>query len=687
VIFAFFPPRHTLPLWLSVALLAAGCATQPQLPDPIEQAESSIAAGRYEEGLGALEALANSGSKDARTALLRDRSTVSERLVREAKSALDAERLNDAETLYNRLLAVDANNAQARIDLLRLQDLKKRNELLAKSEALLQSGDLDGAERKLKSVLLEDPANHKALELIRKITERQNKKSPLTQELGPEFKKTISLEFRDAPLKDIFDAIWHASGINFILDREVKSDVKASIFVRDVTIEEAIEGLLMTQQLAKKVVSAKTLFIYPKTPQKTAEYQDTTVRNFFLAYADVKQMQNLLKTILKIKDVYIDEKRNLLVVRDTQDTVDMAEKLIRAHDQPEPEVMLALDVVEITKSKLKDIGITFPTQVGLSVSNPITVQQLGRLSTSGISIGFGGVAAGGGANVLGTVNLTDTHSDANLLANPRIRVRNREKAKIHIGDRLPVVTTTSSSTSTFVGQTVNYLDVGIVLEVEPQVMLDNDVVVKLNLEVSTASQDKINTAFYDVGTRNTTTVLTIHDGETQVLAGLVQNNETNSGSRLPGLADLPLIGRMFTDDSREHDKSEIILAITPRVLSNLVRPSAELTEYSAGSDTDQHGAGFAPYVAPVIQPQPGRPNPLAGGIMSPVSPATPAPAPSTGNTFNQAPSANPVAAPPAPGAAPPTPAATPAPASPATGVIPMSDFATPPGVGSAQGAH
>ena len=638
---------------LVAALFATGCAS---VPDQVREAESSIAAGRYETGVNALETLARKNPRqvETRAALLRGKSMAAEQLTREARSALDAERLDDAEKSYNRLLAIDPNNTQAKTDLQLLRIRRDRNGLLAKAEELLRSGDLEGAERKLRSVLLENPTHRKALALMKQISQRQLKTAPLTPVLDPEFKKIISLEFRDANLKDVFDSIWHASGINFILDRDVRSDTKASIYVRDVTIEEAIDALLMTQQLAKKVVSAKTLFIYPKTPQKMSEYQDLIVRNFYLSYADAKQIQAMLKTVLKTKEAYIDEKRNLLIVRDNQENVDMAEKLIRAHDQAEPEVMLAIDVIEIKRSKLNELGITFPNTVALGVANPITVQALGRLTTSGINVSLNGPNSGTVPGVIGQINLTDTDGDTNMLANPRIRVRNREKAKIHIGDRLPVVTSNVSTTPGFSTETVNYLDVGLKLEVEPQVMLDDDVTIKINLEVSSASPSKVNPKYYDVGTRNTTTVLTIHDGETQVLAGLIRDDERQSSSRLPGLGDIPLLGRLFSNESHSKDKTEIILAITPHVLNNLVRPSADLVEYSSGTESGQHGA-------------------IGAGMPSPPNMPSPRPAP---------PASIPSSAPPGfPASGFPNPAPTPAPP-PTSGVIPMVDFSPPPGVGS-----
>lgn len=652
-----------------ISLLAAGCAGR----NAVRDAESVVAAGRYEEGLAMLESLSREGEREMeiREAMIRNRGLIAERIDREARIALDSERPDDAERLYKRLLAIDPSSSLAKTGMQRLESLRERAGRIAKAEELLRKGDLAGAERGVRAVLKEAPKNRKAVALLAQIGERQRKTLPLSPELGPEFKKQISLEFREVNLRAVFDAIWHASGVNFILDRDVRSDVKVSIFVSDVPVEEAIDSLLMTQQLARKVVSSKTLFIYPKTPQKISEYQDLVVRNFFLAHADPKQMLGLLKTILRIKDVFIDEKRNLVVIRDTQQQVDLADKLIRAQDQADPEVMLALDVIEIKRSKLSEIGLVFPNQITLGVATPISAQALRDLNSAGINIGFGGIS-GGNTGSVAQLNLQRSDGDANTLANPRIRVRNREKAKIHIGDRLPVVTTTSSAVSTFVGQTVNYLEVGLKLEVEPQVMLDDDVIIKLSLDVSSATQSKVNAGFYDIGTRNTSTVLTIRDGETQILAGLIRDDEIQSAVRFPGLGDLPVLGRLFSSEHREKNKTEIILAITPQIIRNLTRPEADLAEYPAGTESGRPAGGAAPGVQPrpPVQPprRPGTPIPGAPGAVPGAAVQPPAP----GVGVVTAPGAVPGQA--APGA--------PAPPAPTGGVIPLIDFEPPPGVGS-----
>lgn len=648
---------------LLATLLLAACASTPS---PLKDAESLVAAGQFEEGLRALEAMAKQSaqSHETRAALLRAQALASDRLIRSGRSAAEAGRFDDAEAAYRRLITLTPGHTLAQAEVERVGHMRQRERRVLAAEGLIRGGQLREAERGLKEVLAEDPQHRKAGALLKQIDERTQRRSAQIPALAPEFQKVISLEFRDVNLKSVFDALWHSSGINFVLDRDVRSDTKVTLFVREISVNEAIDAVLAMHQLARKSVNAKTLLIYPKTPQKIAEHQELTIRNFFLSHADPKVISAMLKTILKIRDVHIDEKRNLVVVRDSAEAVALAEKLIQAHDQAEPEVMLAIDVIEIKRSRLRDFGLSFPNQVALGIGNPITVQGLGNLNSSRINVGLGGLSAATGPGVLATLNIAHNDGNTNMLANPRIRVRNREKAKVHIGDRLPVVTTTSSAINSFVGQTVNYLDVGLKLEVEPQVMLDGEVAIKLNLEVSSATASKVNSGFFDVGTRNVTTMLTIRDGEMQVLAGLIRDDERGAISRLPGIGNVPLLGRLFSSERSEQDKTEIILAITPHVLQNLVRPSADLIEYTSGTESGR---------AAVASASPGAPG-QSSSSPSPSQGQAPGQTPGVSPPMGRPPVANP--------GAPLQPMPTPVlPGTPAPGGVPSIDFEPPPGVG------
>jgi general secretion pathway protein D len=262
----------------------------------------------------------------------------------------------------------------------------------------------------------------------------------------------------------------------------------------------------------------------------------------------------------------------------------VVEKLIAMQDLPEPEVTLAVEVLEVSNDRLTELGIRYPTQVSAGLfgvsgaPGQLTLNELKNHSADLVHLSLG--------DPLLVANLRAQDSGSNLLANPRIRVKNREKAKIHIGDRVPVITSTSTSTG-FVSESVNYLDVGLKLDVEPNIYLNNDVSINVGLEVSNIVSEitsKSGTLTYRVGTRNASTSLRLKDGETQILAGLISNEERNSMDKVPGLGDLPLLGRLFSNTKGTRNKTEIVLLITPYVVRNIDRPMATAAQFNSGTE-------------------------------------------------------------------------------------------------------
>jgi len=220
-----------------------------------------------------------------------------------------------------------------------------------------------------------------------------------------------------------------------------------------------------------------------------------------------------------------------------------------------------------------------------------------------------------------TITARKNEALANLLSNPRIRVRNREKARVLVGDRLPVISAviTPSSTTPITTETVQYLDVGLKLEIEPQVHLNDQVAIRINLEVSNASNQRTTqngTTVYDIGTRNATTVLRLADGETQVLMGLIREDDRKSANKVPGLGDLPVLGRLFSTHLDDRQKSEIILSVTPRVVRNVRRADAQVAEFWSGTEAAFRTQPIALRTTPAEVPS----------IQVPAAPASAAPA-------------------------------------------------------------
>jgi general secretion pathway protein D len=305
------------------------------------------------------------------------------------------------------------------------------------------------------------------------------------------------------------------------------------------------------------------------------------VRTFYLANADAKAVANTLKNILKFKDIAVDEKLNMLVVRDSPEAIQLAEKLVSLHDVPEPEVMMEVEILEIKRTRLLDLGIQWPDSLTLT---PLPAASGGTLTLRDLRGNFNGGTIGAGISPV-IVNANKTDTDANLLANPRIRARNHEKAKILIGDRGPNITSTSTSTG-FVSESVNYVDVGLKLDVEPTIYLDGEVAIKVALEVSNIVSQlttKSGSVAYRIGTRNASTVLRLKDGENQVLAGLINDDDRSTAAKVPSVGELPVLGRFFGAATDNNEKTEIVLSITPHIIRNVLRPEARMSEFQSGT--------------------------------------------------------------------------------------------------------
>jgi general secretion pathway protein D len=380
----------------------------------------------------------------------------------------------------------------------------------------------------------------------------------------------------------------------------------------------------MTNKLAEDVLDDNTVLIYPATAEKLRDYQQQVVKSFYLANADVKKTVEMIKTILRTKDVFIDDKTNLLVMRDTPEVVRLAEKLIATEDIPVPEVELEVEVMEVNSDHLLNLGLQYPQQVSASLGNA------GSFPAGPHASGFVTYQV---SNPALTLNLLNTDSDSRLLANPKIRVKDRDKAKIHIGQKLPVLTTVATA-GVGSSQTVTYLDVGLKLDVEPSIRLDEQVDMKVTLEVSSVNQTITLTdgsQVYQLATRDAETTLRLKDGETQILAGLIQNNETAAINRVPGLGDVPLLGRLFSNDKNEKTKTELMLLITPHVVRDVTRPDEVLSEFSAGTEGIPGGGSSSRDIRPAAP--------------VPAEAPAPAPAPNPPSAPNPAPALAPASAP------------------------------------------
>ena len=572
--------RPWVGIFLGAILLASGgCAEQQRRQASLD----AMSEGRYEQALSMLEAVQRDypDSPALRADLLRSRAEATQHLVGAAMAARAAGRVGDAQRDLERAQALDPTNQRIAVLMADLDGMRRQQRALDEADALLAGGDADAA-LALATLALKDPPAHAGLlALKRRLEDERQETRRRAQRPALAEQRPISLDFRDASLRTVLDLVSRHSGVNFILDRDIRADQRITIHLRQARVEDALDLIVGTGQLAKKVIDAQTIVVYPNTPDKQREYQDQVVRVFQLATADAKGAAAFLRSMLKLREPFVDERGNLLALRDSPENIELAERLVALYDAGEPEVLLDVEVIEVSASRLTELGIKFPDSFSLTPLAPagasgLTLGNIDALTRDRIALGMSGLL----------LNLKREVGDFSTLANPRIRARNKEKGRILIGDKVPVITTTTG-TGGFVSDSVNYLDVGLKLEVEPTVYPDDEVAIRVALEVSSlgpAVRTNSGTLAYQIGTRSASTTLRPRDGETQLLAGLISRDERSSASRVPGAGDLPLVGRLFSSQQDRGQRTELILAITPRVLRNVRRPQPDERELWVGTE-------------------------------------------------------------------------------------------------------
>jgi general secretion pathway protein D len=566
--------RHARPVLLAAALLATallgGCAANLRHAEGMRLLND----GQREAALAKLReaSLLDPGNTEYRVDMLKESQAYGRDLVAQADRARQTGQSGEAAALYAKAMLADPANERARRGQAAVELDSRIATLLGEAGRLLQGNQLAAAEEQASAALRLNPMDASAKRAMNRIRERiEEAEAALAAKAAAQsvMRQPVTLQFRDANLRMVFEALSRATGLNVILDREVRADLKTTIFVKDAAVEDTVDLILLQNQLEKRTLNANTLLIYPATQAKQREYQDLQVRTFQVANVDVKYLQAMLKSVLKVKDLSIDERAGTLVMRDTPDAIAVAAKVIAAHDVPEPEVMFEVEVLEVSRTRLSNLGLKFPEALSISVPDGTgtlgALRNVGRddLKVSSLSLG---------------VNLKLEDSDSNLLASPRIRARNKEKARILIGDRVPIITNTVTPVQGgggVVTGSVQYQEVGLKLEVEPQVFSDEEVGIRISLEVSNIVKEipgPNGSLAYQIGTRTAQTVLRLREGETQILGGLISSDDRNTSSRIPGLGHLPVVGKLFGNNNGTDAKTEIVLSITPHIL----RPPAVL---------------------------------------------------------------------------------------------------------------
>ncbi len=478
---------------------------------------------------------------------------------------------------FKRALAIEPSSGEHQAGFQEAIRLKESRSLHREAERLAQLGRIDEAMGGFVRAVELDPTYQEALESIARLTEEQQGLAR-----GERSRQPVTLKFKNAGIKEILEGVAKVGGFTLVFDKDVRND-PISISIQDTPFEEALQLILNSNSLFSRQISPAVLIVSPDTKQKQEQYRDLMIRTFYLSTAKAKDMMLLLKSMLDSKRMHANEQLNAIVIRDQPEKLDLAEKIIQANDRQEPEVLFDLEVLEVNRTKNQTYGLNYPKQAGAGL---VVAGFAGPLAAEAVQMTYRQLTDLGPSNYLfklPTTVLLDffkQQSDAKTLASPKVRVMNNKKAEINIGDKQPILLSTTNvlpgqaatgavpTTSTVTS--IEFRDTGVKLTVEPSIRLGNELSLKMKVEViRVGDQITLQAApliqQFKFGNRSAETTLNMRDGETVVLGGLLQEEDRRTRVTMPWVGDLPLIGKLLSSFKTERVTTEVILTITPHI--------------------------------------------------------------------------------------------------------------------------
>jgi general secretion pathway protein D len=518
--------------------------------------------------------------------------TTAERTADEGADAFKHQNWDAAVYHYLQALAEDPGNVEYKLQLAFARQkasqkhfdnglmLRKLGRLLAARNELQMAMQLDPsnqyAEKILEDIIeemeiLSTPDGARELERMKREASQAKVKPPV---LDPTSKEPITLNFpRPKPVKEIYSAIGKAYGFNVLFDPKLKDD-RLAIELRDLTAEQALEMVMQGSGHFYKVLDTNSIIVAEDSPQNRREYEDLVIKTFFLSNADVKEIDKLLRSLIEARRLSTNEQLNAITLRDTADKVAIAEKLIRINDKAKAEVLVDVEILIMATTKNSDIGTalsTYSFNLALdtaSINPDVPDGTLGLDDFANISRGDWFINV---PSIL--INLAKSSGQAEVLAQPQLRISEGEKASLLIGDQVPIPVT-SFNTSGTIGSNVvpitafQYKDVGIQIEVEPRVHHNREITLNLSVTISNVGETVTvgETDAITIGTRTITSVIRLKSGETSLLAGLIRRDKTRGVTRTPLLGDIPFLGRLFRNETTTDKNTDLVLTLTPQII-------------------------------------------------------------------------------------------------------------------------
>jgi general secretion pathway protein D len=459
--------------------------------------------------------------------------------------------------------------------------------------------------------------------------------------------------------KAVFEAIGKLAGLTVIFDPDLTSR-RISVELTNVTLEQALNITALQSKAFWRPVTSNIIFVIPDQPQKRKDYEEEVVKTFYLHNTvlpqELTEIVTSIRQLLDLRRVQQINAQNAIVIRDTPDRVLLAGKIIDDIDKAKPEVVIQVAVMEARRDRMRNVGITPPSTIGASFTNPNTTSTTSTTTstttTNTAAATISQLVTAASSNILAqgysitlpsaTANFLMTDTSTQILDDPEIRVVDGQTAKLRIGDRIPVATgsfqagigvgstgTGAGVVNPLVNTQFQYLDVGVNVDVTPRIHPDNEISMKVNVVVSsetgTTNIGGINQPI--ISQRSIEHDIRLKDGEVNVLGGLMEQTDTDTFSGIPGLAKIPGIRYLFGADTVDHEKDEILIVLIPHIVRIQLISAENLRSIASGTDTNAEvrladavllpDGGKAPAA---LAPQ-GAPVPAAAVVPAPAAPA------------------------------------------------------------------
>ena len=643
---------------------------------------------------------------------------------RQGEASMRAGNLDEAVAAYRKAVQAAPNNATYKIGLQRAMQTASRAHL-DKAHEYEKQDQLEAALGEYKASSEYDPSNRlassKIAELDRVIRDRieASRPRPAIQGmreraraasaepiLNPASREPLNFHFNNVSLRDILNAIGAAHGISVSFDREF-ADRSATVNLDGVALEPALNQIMTMNQLSYKVLGEKSIFVFQDTPPKHAQYDDQVIRTFYLSHADSTEVQQILSTIIRLPGIAVqpaiagNKTANTITVRGTTSVVGILEKIIEQNDKPRAEVVIDVEILEVSRTRSKSYGLNLSEYAVGGIFSPetspssTTTGSTGTTGTTSTNTGSstspsGALGKSPPAFNLNTISrgvstadfylavptaivrFLESDNNTKVIAKPQLRGAEGTKLTLNLGQSIPVISTSYTPIATG-GAGVNplssdqYRDVGVNIDMTPTVTLDGDIRLDLTLDNSQVGPDTsvggvVVPSFVQ---RKVSTRLRLRDGESNLLAGLLQQKESKGVTGFPGLIHVPFFSDLFSKNESSSDQTEIVMLLTPHIVRTHEITDADLRPIFIGSQQNLGIGGPTPMIAPQ-QPEGAAPPaaaPAAALAPAPgVPPSQPAGSIPTGNPPVRGPGGTTLVAPPGSSPVPGTvvlPAATP----------------------------